>query len=148
MKDLRARISDLKVLVIADIMLDHYISGDATRISPEAPVHVIAVESDKYVLGAAANVVLNASQLGCNTEIIGTIGTDSTSSLGKSLFEKSKIYFDPKFECSSTNTFTKSRIVVRGKQLCKVDRENKKVNCEINESILDEICEKLNASMR
>ena len=58
-------VPSLKVLVIGDAMLDHYIFGDAERISPEAPVPVVAVDREAYRLGGACNVALNAKSLGC-----------------------------------------------------------------------------------
>ncbi|MDR1528047.1 MAG: PfkB family carbohydrate kinase [Puniceicoccales bacterium] len=144
MKDLLAKISGLRVLVIGDIMLDHYIIGDTARISPEAPVPVVAVENDKYALGAAANVALNVVQLGCHAEIVGKIGVDPMGKLAKSLFLENKIHFDPKFESATTDTITKSRVVVRGQQLCRIDRENRKSHYEIaDDNLVDEICEKI-----
>ncbi|MDR1233141.1 MAG: PfkB family carbohydrate kinase [Puniceicoccales bacterium] len=144
MKDLLAKISGLRVLVIGDVMLDHYVIGDTIRISPEAPVPVVVVENDKYTLGAAANVALNVAQLGCHVEIVGKIGMDSIGELTKSLFRENKIHFDPKFESATTDTITKSRVVVRGQQLCRIDRENRKLHYEIaDDNLVDEICEKI-----
>ena len=59
MKNLLEKIADLNVLVVGDVMLDHYIWGDAHRISPEAPVPVVHVRHDTYSAGGAANVALN-----------------------------------------------------------------------------------------
>ncbi|MDR2779347.1 MAG: PfkB family carbohydrate kinase [Puniceicoccales bacterium] len=144
MKDLLAKIVGLKVLVIGDIMLDHYVIGDTVRISPEAPVPVVAVENDKYALGAAANVALNVAQLGCHTEVVGKIGMDDMGGLIKNLFRENKIHFDPKFESATIDTITKSRVVVRGQQLCRIDRENRKLNYEIADAnLINEICEKI-----
>jgi D-beta-D-heptose 7-phosphate kinase/D-beta-D-heptose 1-phosphate adenosyltransferase len=144
MKNLLAKISGLRVLIIGDIMLDHYVIGDTARISPEAPVPVVVVENDKYTLGAAANVALNVVQLGCHAEIVGKIGMDSMGELTKSLFRENKIRFDSKFESADTDTITKSRVVVRGQQLCRIDRENRKLHYEIaDDDLVDEICEKI-----
>jgi D-beta-D-heptose 7-phosphate kinase/D-beta-D-heptose 1-phosphate adenosyltransferase len=144
MKDLLAKISGLRVLIIGDVMLDHYVIGDTVRISPEAPVPVVVVENDKYTLGAAANVALNVAQLGCRVEIVGKIGMDSTGELTKGLFRKNNIHFDPKFATATADTITKSRVVVRGQQLCRIDRENRKSHYEIaDDTLVDEICEKI-----
>src|ERR1035437_3153122 len=71
-----ARFPDLRVLVIGDLILDHYIWGDATRISPEAPVPVIHVVRESYTAGGAANVALNLAKLDVRAEVIGTVGND------------------------------------------------------------------------
>ena len=64
-------LSKLRILVIGDIMLDHYIWGDVTRISPEAPVPVVHANKDTYTAGGAANVALNLSNLGIQTSVLG-----------------------------------------------------------------------------
>jgi D-beta-D-heptose 7-phosphate kinase/D-beta-D-heptose 1-phosphate adenosyltransferase len=138
------RISRLRVLVIGDIMLDHYIVGDVVRISPEAPVPVVAVENDRYALGAAANVALNVSQLGCATEIIGKIGIDSGGVLVENMLEGGKVFLDRSCKFSDVSTITKARVVVRGQQLCRIDREGKKSDYAIgSDASLGEICEKI-----
>ncbi|MDR1413549.1 MAG: PfkB family carbohydrate kinase [Puniceicoccales bacterium] len=144
MIELLNKISALRVLVIGDVMLDHYIMGDAYRISPEAPVPIVAVEEDKYTLGAAANVACNAAHLGCATEVAGKIGNDRSGVLLKTLLEQNNIAIDSRFECDGVTTITKARVVVRGQQLCRIDREKKKSHYEISErDLLDEICKKI-----
>ena len=93
MKDIIDRISRLKLLVVGDIMLDQYIVGDATRISPEAPVPVVVVDHDKCALGAAANVALNAVRLGAKVEMVGKIGIDESGDTIRSLLKESGIEF-------------------------------------------------------
>src|SRR5215212_7970827 len=70
------KISDLHVLVVGDVMLDHYIWGDATRISPEAPVPVVDIARDSWTAGGAANVALNIASLGAGCAVSGFIGND------------------------------------------------------------------------
>jgi len=67
-----------RVLVIGDIMLDRYIWGDVTRISPEAPVPVVAKVRETRAAGGAANVALNVVSLGGQAEIVGVLGSDSS----------------------------------------------------------------------
>ena len=79
MKDLKSllrRITRLRILVVGDMMLDHYIWGDATRISPEAPVPVIDIARDTWTAGGAANVALNLASLGAHCTVAGYIGDD------------------------------------------------------------------------
>lgn len=64
------------VAVIGDVMLDIYINGEATRLSPEAPVPIVNVISRSQTLGGAGNVALNLSGLGCNVHLLGMRGED------------------------------------------------------------------------
>ena len=68
------RIARLRVLVVGDVMLDHYIWGDATRISPEAPVPVVDIARDTWTAGGAANVAANIACLGSRCLLFGHIG--------------------------------------------------------------------------
>lgn len=111
-----------KVLVVGDVMLDHYIFGDSERISPEAPVPVVKVERDVYHLGGAANVAKNISSLGGGALLCGIIGVDGPGDVFKGLLRHSEIQWigheDPK-----RPTIQKVRILARGQQLLRVDRE-------------------------
>ena len=64
MKEILERIKSLRLLVVGDVMLDRYVVGEVNRISPEAPVPVLTVEAEREVAGGAANVALNAAELG------------------------------------------------------------------------------------
>ena len=70
------KIARLRILVVGDVMLDHYIWGDATRISPEAPVPVVDIARDSWTAGGAANVALNIASLGARCTVAGYIGAD------------------------------------------------------------------------
>ena len=74
MKELFEQIKSLKFLVIGDVMLDRYVIGDVSRISPEAPVPVLTVQEEKSVAGGASNVALNLRSLGSSVETIGWFG--------------------------------------------------------------------------
>ena len=74
---------DKKIFIIGDIMLDRYLLGDVTRISPEAPVQVFDIRKSEYRLGGAANVGYNVKTLGSNPVLIGIIGDDSEGLLLK-----------------------------------------------------------------
>ena len=76
MKDLLEQIKRLRVLVIGDVMLDRYVIGDVSRISPEAPVPVLSVTDERSVAGGAANVALNVRSLGAAVESAGWFGQD------------------------------------------------------------------------
>ena len=141
-KTILSNISRLRLLVIGDIILDHYITGDARRISPEAPVPVVAVDDDRYCLGGAGNVAVNIARLGCDTEIVGAIGADRAGDRVIKLFHDENIFFDPNYMSPDINTIVKSRVVVRGQQLCRIDREDDAQRYKISDDI-DEICQKI-----
>ena len=77
MKGLLESLAGLRILVVGDLMLDQYTWGDASRISPEAPVPVVDVSKETQVAGGAANVALNLRSLGAKAEVCGWIGRDT-----------------------------------------------------------------------
>ena len=79
------RLAGKRVLVVGDIMLDAYLMGDADRISPEAPVPVVRIESERYLLGGAGNVARNIAALGGVATLAGAVGEDGSASQVRSL---------------------------------------------------------------
>src|SRR4030042_3667709 len=79
------RFSKVKILVVGDLMVDRFIWGKVSRISPEAPVPVVAVENETFLLGGAANVVNNIHSLGGKVSLCGVVGEDE---LGQKIIEK------------------------------------------------------------
>lgn len=118
------QIADLRVLVFGDIMLDHYIWGDATRISPEAPVPVVSVFDDSYTLGGAANVARNLRGLGTGVELAGAAGDDDTSLKLREILASDGVQFDQVWSRADVHTILKTRVVVQKQQLCRIDRED------------------------
>jgi D-beta-D-heptose 7-phosphate kinase/D-beta-D-heptose 1-phosphate adenosyltransferase len=114
---------DKKVLVIGDVMLDKYIVGDVTRISPEAPVQVVKVTAEGFAPGGAANVANNLSALGSGSFMVGIAGEDDARDILIREFGKRKINVDGIFTDNSKPTIQKVRIVARGQQLLRVDYE-------------------------
>lgn len=116
------KISRLRILVIGDVMIDRYIWGDATRISPEAPVPVIDVARETWTAGGAGNVALNIASLGARCTVAGYFGHDDAGRrLTRSLREnKITTIATP----GTSQTIMKTRIVVQRQQLCRVDRES------------------------
>ena len=78
-RDLVARFTGRHVLVVGDVMLDRFIVGDVTRISPEAPVPVVRFQSEYLRLGGAANVAHNLAALGARVSLVGVVGTDAAA---------------------------------------------------------------------
>jgi rfaE bifunctional protein kinase chain/domain len=75
-EDLPARLAGHTVLIVGDLMLDHFVFGRVERISPEAPVPIVRFDHEEYRLGGAANVAHNVAALGGRVEIVGTVGND------------------------------------------------------------------------
>ena len=121
-----------KVLVIGDLMIDHYLWGSANRISPEAPVQVVDIDNESTVLGGAGNVVNNLRALGCNVGVISAIGKDEAGSELKEMLNsiETKSYL---IEQSNRKTSKKSRIIASHSQVVRYDKESK-------EDITEESC--------
>ncbi|MDR1010659.1 MAG: PfkB family carbohydrate kinase [Opitutaceae bacterium] len=116
------KITRLRILVIGDVMLDHYIWGDATRISPEAPVPVVDIARDTYTAGGAANVALNIASLGARCTVAGFFSDDEA---GKKLLEILATRNIAAIRTPGAGaTILKTRVLVQHQQLCRLDREN------------------------
>jgi D-beta-D-heptose 7-phosphate kinase / D-beta-D-heptose 1-phosphate adenosyltransferase len=114
-----------KVLIIGDLMLDEYIFGDVTRISPEAPVPILKEGHREWSLGGAANVALNCKQIGCHINIVGIINNQDRS--GKkicSLLYKNGISIKGIIKSKDRITTSKKRIMAHNQQLLRIDSEN------------------------
>lgn len=114
-----------QVLVIGDIMMDEYIWGDVSRISPEAPVPVVEVRHETKMLGGAANVCHNIVSLGGKCILCGVIGEDAT---GREIVEKVKTLAsvtDGIISEADRPTSIKTRIVAHNQQVVRFDREKK-----------------------
>lgn len=119
--DLLKKIAGLRILVIGDVMLDHYVWGDATRISPEAPVPVVDIARDSWTAGGAANVALNIASLGARCTVAGFIGEDEAGARLTTILHSKKINIlgTP----GNAPTIVKTRVLVQNQQLCRLDRE-------------------------
>ena len=124
MKKVLERIKNLNILVFGDVMLDRYVNGEVSRISPEAPVPVIRIREEKSVPGGAANVALNLASLGASVETVGWFGKDEQGDQLVEILSKRKIEVDSRCRFSSAPTISKSRITSSNQQICRVDRES------------------------
>ncbi len=116
------KIARQHILVIGDIMLDHYIWGDATRISPEAPVPVVDIARDTWTAGGAANVALNIAALGAQCTVAGFIGPDEAGARLTQILQEKGI--KPLPTPGTGATILKTRVLVQHQQLCRLDRES------------------------
>lgn len=117
-----SRFSSAKVLVIGDIIIDHFLWGAATRISPEAPVPVVNVEREDLMLGGSANVVRNIVSLGGNGALCGIVGDDH---MGRKIIELLHTLGTPTdgLVIGQRPTTVKTRVVAHGQQVVRFDRE-------------------------
>ena len=141
MKSLLKKISTLHVLVIGDVMLDHYIWGDTGRISPEAPVPVVDVQRDSYSAGGAANVALNLASLGARATIAGFFGRDDAGKRLTGILTQRGIttIATP----GTGSTIVKTRVLLRRQQLCRIDRESPVHDYAIDPELIEETFEKV-----
>ena len=115
------KITGLRILVVGDVMLDHYIWGDATRISPEAPVPVVDIARDSWTAGGAANVALNIASHGAQCTVAGFIGRDEAGIRLAAILQGKNINTLP--TPGDAPTILKTRVLVQHQQLCRLDRE-------------------------
>jgi len=115
--------SQVKILVVGDIMMDRFIWGKVSRISPEAPVPVVAVEKETFLLGGAANVVNNIHALGGKVALCGVIGDDEMGQKIMKRLTEMGIGLHGIFVEGGRQTTTKTRIIAHHQQLVRIDRE-------------------------
>lgn len=115
---------NIKIGVVGDLMLDDYIYGTVERISPEAPVPVVNVKEEKFVLGGAANVVNNLASLGAKTICFGVIGNDANGERLLGAFADKKIDVSGLIRDKERTTIVKRRIIGSNQQLLRIDWED------------------------
>lgn len=116
------KMSQVRLLVVGDVMLDRYWFGEVNRISPEAPVPVVRVERSEERLGGAANVARNASALGAKVSLLSVVGDDDAGRTLSRLLDESEI--DANFQVDrSIDTTVKLRVIGRQQQLLRIDFE-------------------------
>ncbi len=119
-------ILNVKVAVIGDVMTDRYVTGSVDRISPEAPVPVNLVKSERNVLGGAANTAANLSSLGCQVYMCGMRGDDANGDLLAQLLDGAGIDKSGLLVTSGYRTTTKVRILGARQQMMRLDFEEKR----------------------
>ena len=119
------RFPSIRIVVIGDVILDHYIWGDVTRISPEAPVPVVEVKEENYRLGGAANTVANIRSLGGQVDVVSVIGRDENGSRLRRMLQGIDANVDGLLYDSGRPTSIKTRVIARHQQVVRIDREVK-----------------------
>ncbi|HMP89442.1 MAG TPA: D-glycero-beta-D-manno-heptose-7-phosphate kinase [Kiritimatiellia bacterium] len=113
-----------RILVIGDLMLDRYIMGSVSRISPEAPVPVVHVHSEKAVPGGASNVALNVGSLNGSGAVAGIIGKDSDGQMLCRLLTDRGVNVSAMVESDSIRTTVKTRVIAERQQVVRIDWED------------------------
>jgi len=121
--EITAKFATLRVAVVGDLMLDRYLLGDIERISPEAPVPVVLVSSRRDALGGAANVAANVVAAGARCHLVGVVGNDSAGAALREALAAGGIDASGVHTLPDRPTTTKTRVVARGQQVCRVDEE-------------------------
>ena len=114
-----------RILVVGDVMLDQFIWGSVSRISPEAPVPVVDFKSESFMPGGAANVARNLSALGAAPELFAIVGNDDSAVRIRKLLREQHVGCGGLIEHPSRPTSIKTRIVAHQQQVVRVDRESK-----------------------
>jgi rfaE bifunctional protein kinase chain/domain len=130
----------LKVAVIGDVMLDTYMWGHVERISPEAPVPVVALNKKEYRIGGAGNVALNTVALGAATYIISVIGNDEDGQQLTKLFQQNNIHTNYLLNSNDRITTSKTRVISRNQQMMRLDAE---LTNDITPDLEDELLQKI-----
>lgn len=125
------RARSVRVLVVGDVMLDTYLWGQASRISPEAPVPVVRVGRESRALGGAANVATNVVALGAACSVAGVVGNDASGRELVAELEQAGIDASGLAVLTDRPTTVKTRVMVRHQQVARYDRES---DADLNEA--------------
>jgi D-beta-D-heptose 7-phosphate kinase/D-beta-D-heptose 1-phosphate adenosyltransferase len=132
-----------RVLVLGDLMLDEYLYGAVSRISPEAPVPVVEISKEEFHLGGAANVAWNIASLGGRAFPVGVVGRDRAGSLMLREFRSKGISPDGVVTQPGRHTTIKTRVVAHHQQVVRVDREHRQDISSTVQKNLIRVLEKL-----
>src|SRR5687768_11522690 len=123
--ELLARFPQQTILVVGDVMLDHFVIGSVERISPEAPVPIVRFARDEYRLGGAANVAANLRALGARVEIVGLTGRDVEGTRLREELERIGVSTSGLVADPARCTTRKTRVVTsRNQQVARIDYED------------------------
>jgi rfaE bifunctional protein kinase chain/domain len=122
-RELFGRMSGRTVMVVGDVMIDEWIWGTVSRISPEAPVPVVAVGDHSFTLGGAGNVASNLRALDAHVEFVGTIGNDTFGSDVRRMLRTQMVHESGVFIAGDRPTTRKTRIVAHNQQVVRADWE-------------------------
>ncbi len=129
-----------KILVVGDLMIDHYLWGKCERISPEAPVQVLDVEREENLMGGAGNVLNNLLSLGAKVGVCSVIGDDEGAIWIDNRLDERGVVKEALLKDEGRKTTKKSRIIALHQQIVRVDKENKEdISFDSQEAILEKV---------
>jgi len=138
--ELLAGMKGKRIAVVGDLMLDRYIWGSVSRISPEAPVPVVDMEQEQARLGGAANVAKNIKSLGGEPLLIGVIGNDNSGKLLLDILRESNFTPDGIVTDNARPTTVKTRVIAHSQHVVRIDREQKAdISDIIQKKLLDAV---------
>lgn len=133
-----------KILVVGDLMLDEYIWGQVSRISPEAPIPVVHVQRENALPGGAANVANNIRALGGQAILAGVVGRDEAGDRLLALLKRQGVRTDWVLRDRTRPTITKTRVIAHSQQVVRIDRERP---APLSRRIESELLERLSSGM-
>jgi D-beta-D-heptose 7-phosphate kinase/D-beta-D-heptose 1-phosphate adenosyltransferase len=140
MTDLIPRFRGAPVLVVGDLMLDEFVWGTVTRISPEAPVPVVEVRRRSFVAGGAANAAANVAALGGRATLAGIVGADAAGDTARELVARAGIDAAAVVADPSRPTTTKTRIHAHSQQVVRIDHEeNRAIAADVEDALLERV---------
>lgn len=144
LEEIFKKFENLKIAIIGDLMLDRYLWGNVTRISPEAPVPIVEIDAESNRLGGAANVANNVKSLGGIPLLFGVIGNDRDGEILINLLKSSGFEIDGIRIDSFRSTTVKTRVIAHNQHIVRVDRENRNMISEgLEKDILKIFSEKI-----
>lgn len=118
------RFANKRLMVVGDLLLDQFIWGEVSRISPEAPVPVVWVKNEGFMPGGACNVANNLAKLGANVSLVGVVGRDDKAGILKDLLNERDISVGGVITDNQRPTILKTRVIAHHQQVVRIDRES------------------------
>lgn len=143
-REILSKVKGRKILVVGDVMVDEYIWGKIERISPEAPIQVVDVQSENALMGGAANVVSNLTGLGARVYLAGVVGRDQKGEFLKECLQEQGVRTQGLVTDPGRPTSTKTRVMGQNQQLLRIDREHRTpVSGSAEARLLQYICRQI-----
>ena len=143
LQQLVAAFRSARVLVVGDLMLDHFIWGDVRRISPEAPVPVVQVTRESMHPGGAGNVVANLAALGARPRVVGWVGKDAVGATIRSLLADLGADAGGVLATGEASSIEKTRIIAHHQQVVRLDREPSRPGGRVERELVRRVASEL-----